>query len=147
MWRINHPSTLFLLIFHLLLYVAEVLSNLIDHERRPIRIEFLTLQGKPNTHAWGTASPMQHFSFLSVLWIRLTPSTTEYGYSAPACCAHPGLHPKEGEGKVHSPVQSSTLLTDYHISRHVASTFKHLTNVPHICELKYLFTKQTGSPP
>ena len=88
---------------------------------------------------------MQHFSFLSVLWIRLTPSTTEYGYSAPACCAHPVLHPKEGEGKVHSPVQSSTLLTDYHISQHVASTFKRLTKLPHISSLCH-FTKLTGSP-
>ena len=31
-------------IFQLLLDVESVLSSLIDHERRPIRIEFLTLQ-------------------------------------------------------------------------------------------------------
>ena len=34
---------------------------------------------------------------------------------------------KESESKVYSPVQSGTLLTDYHISRHVVSTFKRLT--------------------
>ena len=45
--------------FHLLLDVASMLSSLIDRERRPIRIEFLTLQGKPNTHAWGAKSSMQ----------------------------------------------------------------------------------------
>ena len=121
--------------FHLLLYVAKVLSSLIDRERRPIRIEFLTLQGKPNTHAWRAKSPTQYFPFLPGSWIRVTPSTTEYDYSTPACCAHPGLRPKGGEGKVHSLVQSSTLLTDYHISRHVASTFKRLTNVPHTMTL------------
>ena len=131
---INHPSIL-IIIFHLLLYVAEVLSSLIDHERWPIRIEFLILQGKPNTHTWGATSPTQHFPFLPGSWIRVTPSTTEYDYSTPACCAHPGLRPKGGEGKDHSPVQSSTLLTDYHISRHVASTFKRLTNVPHTAAL------------
>jgi len=124
-----------MIIFQLLLYVAEVLSSLIDREWRPIRIEFLTLRGKPNTHAWEATSPTQHFLFLPGSWIRVTPSTTEYDYSTPACCAHPGLRPKGGEGKVHSPVQSSTLLTDYHISRHVASTFKHLTNVPHTAAL------------
>jgi len=45
--------------FHLLLDVASMLSSLIDRERRPIQIEFLTLQGKPNTHAWGAKSSMQ----------------------------------------------------------------------------------------
>ena len=74
MWRINHPSTLFLLIFHLLLYVAEVLSNLIDRERRLIRIEFLTLQGKPNSHdtCLLKESHVQHFLFLPGPWIRAT---------------------------------------------------------------------------
>ena len=62
-----------IIIFHFLLYVAKVLSSLIDRERRLIRIEFLTLQGRPNTHIWGAMSPTQHFPFLSGLWIKLTP--------------------------------------------------------------------------
>ena len=57
------------IIFHLSLYVAEVLSSLINRDRRPIRIEFLTLQGKPNTHTWGAKSPMQHFPFLVVFQV------------------------------------------------------------------------------
>ena len=61
-----------MIIFQLLLYVAEVLSSLIDRHQQTIRIEFLTLQGKPNTHAWGAKSPTQHFPFLSRLWIRVT---------------------------------------------------------------------------
>ena len=88
MWRSITWVHLIILIFQLLLDVAEVLSSLIDHERRPIRIEFLTLQGKPNTHAWGAKSPTQYFPFLSGLWIRATPSTIEYGYSAPTCWPH-----------------------------------------------------------
>jgi len=57
------------IIFHLSLYVAEVLSSLINRDRRPIRIEFLTLQGKPNTHTWGAKSPTQHFPFLVVFQV------------------------------------------------------------------------------
>ena len=72
---INHPS-IFIIIFHLLLYVAEVLSSLIDRERRPIRIEFLTLQGKPNTRAGGAKSPTQYFPFLLVL--RDRPTALDY---------------------------------------------------------------------
>ena len=57
----------------MLLYVVEVLSGLVDHERRPIRIKFLTLQGKPNSHDWGMKSLTQHLPFLSRPWIRVTP--------------------------------------------------------------------------
>ena len=56
---IKHPSVFIVIMFHLLLYVAEMLSSLIDRERLSIRIEFLTFQGKPNPHAWGTTSPTQ----------------------------------------------------------------------------------------
>jgi len=143
----------------MLLDVASVLSSLIDREWRPIRIEFLTLQDKPNSHAWGAQSPTQYFPFLPGLWNRVTP---------PRLHSTTTLHPhvalildfvqkrvkvkrsswtssKRGESKVHSPVQSSTLLTDYHISQHVASTFKRLTKLPHISSLCH-FTKLTGSP-
>ena len=60
-------------IFQLLHDVASVLSSLIDHERRPIRIEFLSLQGKLNTHVWGMKSPTQQLPSLSRPWIRVTP--------------------------------------------------------------------------
>ena len=76
-WKtINHPSIFIIIIFYLLLYVAEVLNSLINRERRPIRIEFLTLQGKPNTHAWRAKSPTQHFLFLLVL--RDRPTALDY---------------------------------------------------------------------
>jgi len=70
--------------FHLLLDVADMLSSLIDHERRPIRIEFLTLQGKPNTHVWGTKSPTQQFPFLLMSCDRPTALDYRVQDSAPA---------------------------------------------------------------
>ena len=73
---INQPLIFIIIFFHLLLYVAEVLSSLINRERRPIRIEFLTLQGKPNTRAGGAKSPTQHFPFLLVL--RDRPTALDY---------------------------------------------------------------------
>ena len=51
---------------------------------------------------------------------------------------------KEGESKVHSPVQSSTLLTDYHISRHVVSTFKRLTTCTTHCGLSTFSLNRRG---
>ena len=135
MWRINHPSTLFLLIFHLLLYVAEVLSSLIDLERRPIRIEFLTLQGKPNTHARGTKSPMQQFPFLPRPWIRVTP----LDYRVRLLCTRMlrSWELRSKRVKVKSTRESNQVLklTDYPISWHVASTFKRLTTCTTHCDL------------
>ena len=138
-WKIiNHPSIFIIINFHLLLYVAEVLSSLINHEWRPIRIEFLTLQGKPNTHVWGMKSPTQQLPSLSRPWIRVTPSTTEYGYTTPACCAHDNDVQCSKRVKVKSTRRSSQVLklTDYHISRHVVSMFKCLTKLPHTAALR-----------
>src|SRR6185312_1720709 len=42
---------------------------------------------------------------------------------------------KEGEGEVHSPADQVLKLTDYHISRHVVSTFKSLTTTTTHCGL------------
>jgi len=80
-----------IIIFHLLLYMAEMLSSLIDRERRPIRIEFLTLKAKL-THTPGApmGHPKQPFPFLPGSWIRATPQVhgpTDYGWRRvmPAC--------------------------------------------------------------
>ena len=128
----------------MLLYVAEVLSSLIDHEWRPIRIEFLTLQGKPNTHAWG--NEVTHATF------PLSFPSVDQGHP-PRLQSTATLQPhvgrmrtsfKEGESKVHSPVQSGTLLTDYHISRHVVSTFKRLTTCTTHCGLSTFSLNRRG---
>ena len=142
----------------MLLDVASVLSSLIDREWRPIRIEFLTLQDKPNSHAWGAQSPTQYFPFLPGLWNKVTPldyivrllytrmlRILDFVQKRVKVKRSSWTSSKRGESKVHSPVQSSTLLTDYHISQHVASTFKRLTKLPHISSLCH-FTKLTGSP-
>ena len=126
----HHPTSLIIIIFRLLLYVAEMFSSLIDRERRPIRIEFLTLQGKPNIHAWGAKSPTQHFPFLLVSQDRPTALDYKYDDSATA------------DGGVVCPTPRSNQvlkLTDYHISRHVISTFKRLTNCTTHCGLS-IFT-------
>ena len=123
-----------------------MLSSLINRERRPIRIEFLTFQGKPNIHAWGTKSPTQHFLFLSRPWIRVT----HLDYRVRLLCTRilaaweQCAMFKEGESKVHSRVQSGTLLTDYHISRHVTSTFKRLTTTTTHCGLSTFSLNQQG---
>ena len=119
-----------------------MLSSLTDRERRPIRIEFLTLQGKPNTHAWGTKSPTQHFPFLSRPWIRVT----HLDYRIRLLCTHMlvALERCAAESKVHSQVRSGNLLTDYHISRHVVSTFKCLTTCTTHCGLSIFSLNRRG---
>src|SRR6185503_18776235 len=47
-------------------------------------MSFLTLQGKPNTHAWGAKSPTQHFPFLFISRDRPTALDYKYDDSAPA---------------------------------------------------------------
>ena len=46
-----------IIIFHLLLYVAENVKQSQTVRSRRFKSSFLTLQGKPNTHVWGTKSP------------------------------------------------------------------------------------------
>ena len=123
-----------------------MLSSLTDRERRPIRIEFLTLQGKPNTHAWGAKSSTQQFPFLSRPWIRVT----HLDYWVRLLCTRMltawerCVMFEEGESKVHSQVQLGTLLTDYHISRYVASTFKCLTITTTHCGLSIFSLNRRG---
>ena len=99
---------------------------------------FLTLQDKPNTHAWGTKSPTQHFPSLPRPSIRVT----HLDYRVRLLCTRMlaawerCAMFKEGKSKVHSQVQSGTLLTDYHISWHVASTLKRLTTCTTHCGLR-----------
>jgi hypothetical protein len=49
-----------------------------------------------------------------------------------------------GGGYVHSSGRSVTRLTAYHISRHVASTFKRLTIATTHCDLIKFSSTQTG---
>jgi hypothetical protein len=116
-------------------------SSLISYEKQTIRIEFLTLQVKPKQTTYrGTPSP--HTSTVPI----------DFPFAARAhrlgiqCSTNPGCRravttlvptiasmgdPVSGHvrDKVHARLHLGTRLTGYHISRHVFSTFKCLTQV------------------
>ena len=124
-------------IFHLLLYVAKVFKQ--SHTVRSGRFEsnFLTLQGKPNSHV--TCNFRRHTDNISLYFpgcgTGSPSSTTEYDDSAPACaCMRNDVQKRV---KVESTCRANQLLmlTDYHISRHMVSTFKRLTATTTHCGL------------
>ena len=98
----------------------------------------LTWPGRPNTHAWGSTSRFAHATFpLSFRVVdqghppRLQESTPRYGAGSWAFL-HPHVAAWEQRskmvGSMFQPQCNPVLkLTDYHISRHVVSTFKRLT--------------------
>jgi hypothetical protein len=116
-------------------------SSLISYEKHTIRIEFLTLLGKPkHTTCRGTPSP--HTSTVPIDPL-FTARTHRLGIQ---CSTDPGCRravtalvptiasmgdPVSGQvrSKVRVRLHSGTRLTGYHISRHVLSTFKCLTQV------------------
>jgi hypothetical protein len=116
-------------------------SSLISCEKQTIRIEFLTLQGKPkHTTCRGTPSP--HMSIVPID----SPFAVKTHRLGIQCSTDPGCHravtaliptlasmgdPVLGRlrGKVRAWLHSGTRLTGYHIFRHVLSTFKRLTLV------------------
>jgi hypothetical protein len=117
-------------------------SSLISCEKQTIRIGFLTLQGKPkHTTCRGTPSP--HISIVPID----PPFMARAHRLGIQCSTDPGCHravttlvptiasigdPVSGQvrSKVCARLHSGTRLTGYHISRHVFSTFKLLTQVP-----------------
>ena len=103
----------------------------------------LTWTGRPK-HTHGNPVPMQHFPFLSGSWIRVT----LFGYKSPTprstlgrdhACTRMWPHEKQRSKRVReksTPRADQVLkLTDYHISRHVVSTFKRLTTTTTYCSL------------
>ena len=107
------------------------LVTLCDRERRMILNRVSIWPGEPRPHAWGSTlfPPTLLFPFLSSLWIRNTPpSTTESDHFAP-------VRPDKNKPTATKGVRDRSThwsnqvlkLTDYHISRYVASTFKCLT--------------------
>ena len=106
----------------------------------------LTWPGRPNTHAWGSMSRFAHttFPFNSrrtehAHRPRLQEYTPRYDAGSWAL-----LHPHVAAWEQHSKTVGSMFrprcnpvlkLTDYHISRHVISTFKSLTTTTTHCGL------------
>jgi hypothetical protein len=116
-------------------------SSLISCEKQTIQIEFLTLQGKPkHTTCRGTPSP--HTSTVPID-SPFAARTHRLGMQCPTdlvcrravAALAPTIasmgDPVSGQvrGKVHVRVHSGTRFTGYHISQHVFSTFKRLTQV------------------
>jgi hypothetical protein len=116
-------------------------SSLISCEKQTIRIEFLSMQGKPkHMTCRGTLSP-------HILVVLIDPPFTARAHRLGIqCSTNPGCRravtalvptiasmgdPVSGQvrRKVCARLHSSTRLTGYHISRHVFSTFKCLTQV------------------
>jgi hypothetical protein len=114
-------------------------SSLISCEKQTIRIEFLTMQGKPK-HTTCRDTPSPHMSTVPINSL-FAARTHCLGIQ---CCTNPGYRravtalvptiasmgdPVSGRvrGKVRAWLHSGTRLTGYHISRHVLSTFKCLT--------------------
>jgi hypothetical protein len=129
--KINHHHC-----FLFLLYVIKGLSSLNGCEKWMIRIEFFNLvRGNLNTRM----EPRRVTDTTFPLSFRVVdqghpleyrgPWTTERSQvvAAIALTMCPWERSQEGEGKVHSPIQSCMYRLPY--SRHMVSTFKNLTTV------------------
>jgi hypothetical protein len=109
-----------------------------------IRIEFLSLQGKPKHMTWqGTLSPHMSTVLIDSMFafrphrLGIQCSTDPGCHRAvsalvPTIASLGDLVSGRVRDKVHARLHSGTRFTGYHISRHVLSTFKSLTQVPHI---------------
>ena len=75
----------------------------------------------------GTKSPTRLFPFLSGLWIRVTVLDYRVRRLCTRMCAHEKRHSKKVREKSTRRANQVLKITDYHISRHVVSTFKSLT--------------------
>jgi hypothetical protein len=120
-----------------------------------------TLQGKPNTHAWNTNRAFRSNRFSHIPGYGSGPPQATAGPYAHQLCktyicsattkpvflsALQNVLPHVGACKhkikvewwrqVHLPGHSGTRLTAYHISRHVASTFKRLATTTTHFDLK-----------
>jgi hypothetical protein len=116
-------------------------SSLISCEKQTIQIEFLTLQGKPkHTTCQGTPSPHTSTVPIDSLFAarphRLGIQCTTYPRRRRAVATLVPTISRMGDpvssrvrDKVRARLHSGTRFTDYHISRHVFTTFKRLTQV------------------
>jgi len=80
-------------------------------------------------------SHVQHFPFLSGLWIRDTVLDYRVRRLCTRMCAHEKRRSKKVKVKSTCRSNQVLMLTDYHISRHVVSTFKQLTTTTTHCNL------------
>ena len=117
----------------------KMLRSLIIRERRndSNRVSKPCKENQTHTHG-EQKSPTQYLSFLSCPWIRVTP----LDYRVWLLCTRmlrSSWTKVQKRVEVKSTRWSNLVLkiTNYHISRHVASTFKSLTSVPHTATLAF----------
>jgi hypothetical protein len=116
-------------------------SSLISCEKQTFRIKFLTLKGKPKHRTCrGTLSPHMSTIPIDSLFAARAHRLGIQCSTDPGCrCAVTALVPTIASmgdpvsghvrRKVRAWLHSGTRLTGYHISRHVFSIFKRLTQV------------------
>ena len=103
----------------------------------------LTWPGRPNTHVWGPSHPHDFSPFFPGCGSGSPTSTTRIHATVDAgswAFLHPHVAAWEQRSKrvrVKSTRRANQVLklTDYHISRHVVSTFKSLTSTTTHCGL------------
>jgi hypothetical protein len=116
-------------------------SSLISCEKQMIRIEFLTMQGKPK-HTTCQRTPSPHTSTVPIdspfaarahrLGIQCSTDTgcrRAVTALVPTIASLGDLVSGQVRWKVRARLHSGTRFTGYHISRHVFSMFKRLTQV------------------
>jgi hypothetical protein len=168
----QQTSSLIIIRLLLLLYVAKGLNSLNLRKKRTI-LNWISqpCNGKPNSHAWNIQRWFRSNRLPFISTRRSGPpqatvgpyahpicrtyvcSATTWLYSCPLC----GMYSRtlvrvknqimSGGAYVHSSGRSVTRLTAYHISRHVASTFKRLTTATTHCDLIKFSSTQTGFLP
>jgi hypothetical protein len=168
----KQTSSLIIIRLLLLLYVAKGSSSLNLREKRTILNQISQpCKGNPNSHTWNIQWSFRSNRLPFIPTRGLVPpqatvgpyahpmsrtyvcSVTTWLYSCPLCetYSRTSVHVKNqitsGGGYVHSSGQLVTRLTAYHISRHVASTFKRLTTATTHCDLIKFSSTQMGFLP
>jgi hypothetical protein len=166
----EQTSSLIIIRLLLLLYMAKGSSSLNLREKRMIlnRIS-KPCKGKPNSHAWniqwsfqsnrlpfiptrGSVPPQATIGpYANQMCRTYVCSATTWPYSCPLCETYSRTSVRVRKTKLRVVGGMSTpradwftRLTAYHISRHVASTFKRLTTATTHCDLIKFLSTQTG---
>ena len=106
----------------------------------------LTLQGRPKhtSRGYSQSHTCNISPFLSGLWIRVTVLDYRVRRLCTRMCAHEKRHSKKVREKSTCRANQVLKLTDYHISRHVVSTFKRLTTTTTHCDLNTFSLHRRG---
>ena len=73
---IKHPTIFIIIIFHLLLYVIEIVKQSQTVRGRQFELDLLTWPGEPNTHVGEQCHPRNISPFFPVRGYGALPSTT-----------------------------------------------------------------------